>query len=93
MVKFWNEKPQLTISRKTLIEVDPDVRDVKWFREFAMRTYGRPAYTQEFPKDGFDEIYNNNLFIYFANLVRLSFRLGVPTPSPNKNIIYSGGDR
>ncbi|KAF8429199.1 hypothetical protein EV426DRAFT_639752 [Tirmania nivea] len=53
-VKFWGSTPQFTITHKSLVEVDPNMRDAGWLREYASRSLGRSSLQQEFPKDFFD---------------------------------------
>ncbi|KAF8460287.1 hypothetical protein BDZ91DRAFT_851657 [Kalaharituber pfeilii] len=53
-VKLWNNKPQITIGKSTLIEVEPDIKDAKWLRDYVQRTFRRPALKYEFPENGFD---------------------------------------
>ncbi|KAF8457457.1 hypothetical protein BGX38DRAFT_1265754 [Terfezia claveryi] len=53
-VKLWGNRPQFTITRKSLVEVNPNMREAAWLREYASRSLGRPVLQQEFPKDLFD---------------------------------------
>lgn len=55
-MKLWGNVPQFTITRRSLVDVDPNMQDASWLREYASRSLGRPAMQQEFPKDRMDEI-------------------------------------
>ncbi|KAI5777217.1 hypothetical protein EDC01DRAFT_760202 [Geopyxis carbonaria] len=53
-LKLWGRDVQLQLDRKSMIAIDPILRDAQWLRTYAKKVLRRPDLCQPFPDDEFD---------------------------------------
>ena len=54
-MKMWRDRAQLTVTGKTLIEVDPAMGDAVWLKKFAQKKKRQTWLGQPFPAGSFYE--------------------------------------
>lgn len=78
------------MTQKSLIEVDPDIRDAHWLREYALRPLGHPG-LQQFPTEGMKGTRNQTTLPFGFVNTDLGFDWETCLSSVNK-VLYTLAD-